>query len=140
MSRVRWNMEGFEKTSARKARKHIDFRDQKKRGYYEDDPAFEEMKRFVGHSRTPSVDGHANHADPEAVHQNGDGNTGQQHQSALPERRAKQICRQKTQAEEGKQVAQSTAGVDDLQLVGTEIDHVAVEIDGDLKRSDEEGS
>ena len=52
----------------------------------------------------------------------------------------KQICRQETQAEEGKQVAQSTAGVDDLKLVGAEIDHVAVEVDGDLKQSDEENS
>src|SRR5260221_10123197 len=104
-------MEGFKKTPARKAREQIDFHGQKKRRRYEYDPAFEEMKRAFGHSRTPAIHSHANHSDPESVHRYGDRDAGKQHQGALPERRLKQICRKETQAEEREWEAQPTAGI-----------------------------
>ena len=98
------------------------------------------MKRTIGHSRAPAVHGHADHADPESVHRNGDGDARQQHQNALPDRCVEQICRQKTQTEERKQVAQSAAGIDDLQLVVAQIDQVSIEVDGNAEQSDEENA
>ena len=86
----------------------------------------------------PAINRDADQADSESIHGDRDGNGGQKHQCPLPARRVEDIGRQKAQAEERIEVAQSAAGFDNLQLIISQVDNVAVEINRNSEQSDKE--
>jgi hypothetical protein len=63
-------------------------------------PALEEVQEAVGLLGAPAVHQHADHADAEAVHHDGDRDRREQHDRPLPERRAKEIGSQKAEAQQ----------------------------------------
>src|SRR5262249_17997703 len=77
------------------------------------------------------------HADAHAVHHNRNRDRGGKHHRALPERRLEQVGGKEPKAEQRIEIAQTTAGIDDLQLVLTEIDDIAGEIDRHTEEADE---
>src|SRR5579883_2327511 len=135
---IRWCPENLEKMPARESRQQIDLEGEKQCRCDENDPAFEEMKRSVSHSRAPKVHGQTNYTDPEAIHCHGNGDARQQYQDALPDGSDEQISGQNAQAEKRKQITQSAACVDDLEFVVAQINQIAFQVDRNSEQPDEE--
>src|SRR5262249_18397816 len=96
------------------------------------------MQQPFGLLGSPPIDQQTHHADPKAVHHDGNRNGRQKHQRTLPEWRMKQIGRQEAQAEQRIEVAQPATGLDYLQLINSEIDDISRQINGNSKQPDEE--
>ena len=65
------------------------------------------------------------------------GNGGEKDNGALPQRSPEHVGGEEPEAQQRIEIAQTAAGLDDLELVGAEIDDVAFEIDRDCEQPDE---
>ena len=70
-----------------------------------DDPAFGQMKEFIGRPVSPNRDRHADQADPQTVQRNRDRNAGEDDDGSLPDQRLEEIGDDKTEAEERIEIA-----------------------------------
>ncbi len=84
-----------------------------------------------------AVDQHADHADPERVHEHRQRCRHQEHHRLVPERPAIEDREEIAERQDREQVAQAGTGLGHLQLVDAKVDHVAFEKDRNARQLDE---
>ncbi len=77
-----------------------------------------------------AVDQHCDHADPERVHQHGQGRCHQEQHRLVPEGTLVEDTEEIGEAEDREEVAQAGTGLGHLQLVDAQVDHIAFQEDG----------